>query len=83
MKVKGEQIVNASWSIANLLTEKREWLWECGDNIPEMRRRALSLLEDPRLTDKESVAKAKRIFSTAKDSLFMSTLITYMTGMKA
>lgn len=75
-------ITKNSGSIANLLTKNRDRLWACGNDVRAMRKVALELLDDPSLTDKEAVVKARRIFQTAKDNLFLSCLMTYMTGDK-
>ena len=77
-----KQLFETNGTIANHLTNNADKLWACGSNIRKMRAVALSLLEDPKLTDKEAVAKAKHLFITTKDNLFMSCLVTYMTGMK-
>lgn len=76
------EITKNKGSIANHLNNNRDKLWACGNDTRAMRRVALELLDDPSLTDKEAVVKAKRIFQTAKDHLFLSCLMTYMTGDK-
>ena len=77
-----KDITKRNGTIANHLMNHKGQLWACRDHVKEMRRVALQLLDDPKLTDKEAVAQAKRIFTTAKDNLFISCLITYMTGEK-
>ena len=77
-----KEITQRNGTIANHLIKNKDTLWACGDNVRAMRQAALKLLDDPCLTDKEAVAQAKRIFTTAKDSLFISCLMTYMTGQK-
>ena len=67
-------------TIANYLTKNCDKLWACGNNVKKMRAVALQLLDSSTLTDKEAVEQAKHIFKTAKDNLFISCLITYMTG---
>lgn len=69
-----------SGTIANHLTKNCDKLWACGNDVKKMRAVALRLLDSPTLTDKEAVEQAKKIFNTAKDNLFISCLVTYMTG---
>ena len=52
------------------------------NNILGARQRALELLNDPTITDKNAVITAKNIFTRSKDNLFLSSLMSYMTGMK-
>lgn len=75
-----KDIIKRNGTIANHLMNNKDKLWACGDDVSKMRKVALSLLDDPKLTDKEAVAQAKKIFTTAKNNLFISCLITYMTG---
>ena len=79
MKTKKE-LSSVTGTIANHLTAHKDELWACGSNIKQMRIVALRLLDDPCLKDKEAVMKAKKIFSTTRDNLFMSCLCTYMLG---
>lgn len=50
--------------------------------IKECRQRAIEVVSDPGIKDKEAAGKAKRIFETSSDNVFISSLVTYMTGMK-
>lgn len=77
-----KNIQNQKGTIAYVLTKNTDKLWACGDNIKAMREVAIKLLDDKSITDKEAVIKARKIFQTAKDNLFLSTLMTYMTGDK-
>jgi hypothetical protein len=47
-----------------------------------MKEVALRLLDDPNLTDKEAVMKAKKNLGASNNSRFLSLLTTYMTGEK-
>lgn len=71
-------------TIANVLTKHREELFEYLNNgdIRGCRKKALELLEDPTITDKAGVATAKKVFARPGDNLFLSCLVTYMSGMK-
>ena len=73
-----------SCSIAKVLSEHQEELFGLinGGKIKECRKRAIELLDDPRLTDKAGIATAKKAFERPGDNLFMSCLMTYMTCMK-
>lgn len=69
-------------TVAYHLTKNKDKLWACCSNIKAMRALAIKLLDDESITDKDAVAKAKKIFTTTKDNLFLSCLCTYMLGEK-
>lgn len=69
-------------TIAKHLMSHKDEIWACGDNVRQMREVVIKLLDEPTLKDKKAVFEAKEIFRKAHDSLFLSSLITYMTGDK-
>ena len=69
-------------TIANHLTAHKDEIWACGNDIKRMREVVTKLLDSPNLKDKKAVYEAKQIFAKAHDSLFLSSLVTYMTGEK-
>lgn len=77
-----KDISKVNGTIAKHLCDHKDEIWACDPNINAMRSVALKLLDDPCLTDKEAVAQAKHIFKTAGNNLFLSCLLTYMTGVK-
>lgn len=77
-------IENRTGTIANVLNSHRDELYgylNLGD-VRGCRKRAVELLDDPSIKDKAAVATAKRVFARPGDNLFMSCLVTYMSGMK-
>lgn len=53
------------------------------NDIKSAKKVVLELLESPEITDEPAREKAKSIFSgKISTSNFLSTLVTYMTGMK-
>lgn len=77
-----KELSNQKGTIAYHLTQNKDKLWACGNDVRAMRKVALELLDDPSLTDKAAVMQAKKIFTTARDHMFLSCLMTYMTGDK-
>lgn len=69
-------------TIAYLFTQHTNDFNQCGNNINKMKEVALRLLDDPNLTDKEAVMKAKKNLGASNNSRFLSLLTTYMTGEK-
>lgn len=71
-------------TIANVLMKHREELFDFLNNgdVKGCRKKALELLDDPTITDKAGVVTAKKVFSRPGDNLFMSCLMTYMSGLK-
>lgn len=77
-------IENRKGTIANVLTKHQSELYaflDVGD-VKGCRKKAIELLDDPSITDKKSVATAKKVFARPGDNLFLSCLVTYMSGMK-
>lgn len=71
-------------TIANVLTNHQAELYEFLDvgDIKSCRKRVIELLDDPSIKDKAAVATAKKVFTRPGDNLFLSCLVTYMSGMK-
>ena len=69
-------------TIANHLMSHKDEIWACGNDVKKMREVVIKLLDAPTLKDKKAVFEAKEIFRKSHDSLFLSSLITYMTGEK-
>ena len=69
-------------TIAKHLTAHQDEIFACGNNVQLMRKKVLELLDEPTLKDKKAVANAKDVLSKAHPSLFLSSLVTYMTGDK-
>lgn len=84
MSKNQKDISERKGTIAYVFKQHLDELYECLDwyGVPEARKKVLQLLDDPSITDVEAVAQAKQIFATAKPHLFLSTLVTYMTGVK-
>ena len=71
-------------TIAKVLTDHQSELYALLDegNVKECRKKVIELLDDPSITDKAAVTTAKKVFSRPGDNLFLSCLVTYMSGMK-
>ena len=71
-------------TIAYVLTEHRDELYGLinAGKIEECRARAIELLDDSSIIDKKAVAQAKDVLRKKYQNLFLSSLMTYMTGMK-
>lgn len=69
-------------TIAHCLTSNKDKIWECGSNIHKMRAVVNDLLASEELQGNPEVANAVKILNKSKDNLFLSILMTYMTGMK-
>ena len=52
------------------------------NNISGARKLALELIKDKSISDKQAVITASEIFNKSNDNLFLSSLMSYMTGMK-
>lgn len=52
------------------------------NNIKGARKKAVQLITEANISDKQAVLTATDIFTNAKDNLFLSSLMSYMTGMK-
>ena len=77
-------IENRKGTIANVFKNHQSELYaflDAGD-VKGCRKKALELLDDPSITDKKGVATAKKVFARPGDNLFLSCLVTYMSGMK-
>lgn len=71
-------------TIANVLNKHQQELYaylEVGD-VKGCRKKALELLDDPSIKDRAAVTTAKKVFARPGDNLFMSCLVTYMSGVK-
>ena len=71
-------------TIANVLTNHQAELYKFLDvgDIKSCRKRVIELLDDPNIKDKAAVVTAKKVFTRPGDNLFLSCLVTYMSGMK-
>ena len=71
-------------TIANVLTNHQAELYEFLDvgDVKNCRKRVIELLDDPSIKDKAAVITAKKVFARPGDNLFLSCLVTYMSGMK-
>lgn len=69
-------------TIANYLTKHQAEIYGCGSDIYKMKQVVLDLLHKEEIQDNPETPEAIRILSSCKGSLFLSTLVTYMTGMK-
>lgn len=71
-------------TIANVLTNHQAELYALLDegDVRGCRKKVIELLDDPSITDKKGVATAKKVFARPGDNLFLSCLVTYMSGLK-
>ena len=71
-------------TIAYTLNEHMTELFDLinANNIKGARKKAVQLITDANISDKQAVLTATDIFTNAKDNLFLSSLMSYMTGMK-
>ena len=71
-------------TIAYILNAHKDELFELisNNNIKGARNKAVELLNSSEISDKSAVITAKEIFTKSKDNLFLSSLMSYMTGMK-
>lgn len=72
-----------TYSICTILNNNQKEIFDLinSGKINETRQKCIELLDDPRITDKNAVHKAKDIFAKKNDNLFLSSLMTYMTCM--
>ena len=70
-------------TIAYILDQHRNELFDLinKNKIAEARQRALMLIQDKSIKDKKAVITATTVFTKANNNLFLSTLMSYMTGM--
>lgn len=71
-------------TIAYILNQNKDTLFNLINNneINKARQKAIELISDDSITDKKAVITATNVFKKSKDNLFLSSLITYMTGLK-
>lgn len=81
---KEKDLQQTKGTIAYVLTQHQDELYALinAGQIEQCRVRSIELLDDPSITDKNAVVNAKNVLKTSKINLFLSTLMTYMTGMK-
>ena len=70
-------------TIAYILDQNRNELFDLinKNKIAEARQKALMLIQDKRIKDKKAVITATTVFTKSNNNLFLSTLMSYMTGM--
>lgn len=71
-------------TIAYILDQNRNELFDLinKNKIAEARQKALMLIQDKSIKDKKAVITATTVFTKANNNLFLSTLMSYMTGLK-
>lgn len=69
-------------TIAHYLTKHQDEIYACGNDVYRMKQVVLDLLRKDEIQDNPETPEAIRILSSCKGALFLSTLVTYMTGMK-
>lgn len=71
-------------TIAYILNQNKDILFDLinKNNIGGARTKAVELINDGSITDRSAVITATEIFTKSKDNLFLSSLMSYMTGMK-
>ena len=69
-------------TIANYLTNHKNEIWACGNNIVKMKQVVLDLLSKDEIKNNPQTPKAIKVLSKLNGARFTSTLMTYMTGMK-
>ena len=79
-----QSIEQRKGTIAKVLTDNQAELYALLDkgDVKGCRAKAIEHLDDPSITDKKAVATAKKVFARRGDYLFLSCLVTYMSGMK-
>lgn len=76
-------IQNIPGTIAYILDQHRDELFDLinQNKIAEARQKALSLIQDKSIKDKQAVIRATKAFTKPNNNLFLSSLMAYMTGM--
>lgn len=69
-------------TIAWWLNQNMSKIMAAGDSIRQMKTTVLALLDADEIKDNPAVPKAKDVLSKANGSAFLSTLTTYLTGLK-
>ena len=71
-------------TIAYILDQNRNELFDLinKNKIAEARQKALMLIQDKSIKDKKAVITATNVFTKSNNNLFLSTLMSYMTGLK-
>lgn len=69
-------------TIAQYLTKNEQKIWACGKDINKMKACVLELLSAEEIQSNPETANAVHILSKLHGNHFLSTLVTYMTGMK-
>ena len=70
-------------TIAYILDQNRDDLFDLinQNRIKEARQKALTLIHDESIKDKQAVHIANQALSRPNDTLFLSVLMSYMTGL--
>lgn len=85
---KQTPIEQRNGTIAHVLAQYQDELFNLinSDKLLAVHKKVMVLLDDPSITDREAQQKAKDLFNHClchnKKSLYYSTLMTYLTGMK-
>lgn len=69
-------------TIAEYLTKNKEKIWACGDDVVKMKAVVLELLSAEEIASNPATSKAIMILSKTHGNQFLSTLVTYMSGIK-
>lgn len=69
-------------TIAQYLSKNKEKIWACGDDIAKMKAVVLELLSAKEIASNPATPEAIRILSKTRGNQFLSTLVTYMSGLK-
>lgn len=77
-----KNLSNKKGTIAAYLTRNRDKIFACGNNIDKMKEVVLELLRSEEIKDNPATAESIKVLSRARGNAFLSTLITYMTGLK-
>lgn len=71
-------------TIAYILNQNKDILFDLinKNDLYGARTKAVELINDGSVSDRGAVITATEIFTKSKDNLFLSSLMSYMTGMK-
>lgn len=71
-------------TIAKVLNDNRTEIYDLigANKMEDARAKVLDILDSPDIKDEAARAKAKDVFSKIHGNQFLSTLVTYMTGLK-
>jgi hypothetical protein len=75
---------NKKGTIAYVLNEAKEELFTLinTNDIRGARNKAVEIINTGNVSDKKAVVTATMVFRESKDNLFLSSLMSYMTGLK-